>query len=297
MASKRKQKRQGHRLYATKLMGNAEQMIKDFDSSKENKLKQIKISLRDRMEIIRNLDEAILDALEKDEEIEAEITDAGMFSERILEFIEEIESVLSLHESKSQSGNGSPIQSSTTASAGSAYKQAKLPRISLKSFSGEPSQWLTFWDSFRSAVHENTEVHNIDKFNYLKSLLNGSAAATIAGLPLTDANYNAAIKLLKNRFGNKQVIISSHMDGLLKLTPLGNTSDVRKLRQTYDEIEAHVRGLQALEVPTESYGSFIVPVLMTKIPEDIRLLVGREMKDGEWNLTEILRLLRSEVEN
>ena len=75
MASKRKQKRQGHRLYATKLMGNAEQMIKDFDSSKENKLKQIKISLRDRMEIIRNLDEAILDALEKDEEIEAEITE------------------------------------------------------------------------------------------------------------------------------------------------------------------------------------------------------------------------------
>ena len=87
------------------------------------------------------------------------------------------------------------------------------------------------------------------------------------------------------------------MDGLLKLPPLGNTSDVRKLRQTYDEVEAHVRGLQALEVPTESYGSFLVPVLMTKIPEDIRLLVGREMKDGEWNLTQILQLLRSEVEN
>lgn len=297
MASKSKQKRQGHRLYATKLMGDAEQIIKDFDSSKENKLKQIKISLRDRMEILRNLDEAILGALEKDEEIEEEIADAGRFSERILELIVEIESVLSLHGSKSQSGNGSPTQVSKAESAGSANKHAKLPRISLKSFSGEPSQWLTFWDSFRSAVHENTEVHDIDKFNYLKSLLNGSAAATIAGLPLTDANYNAAIELLKNRFGNKQVIISSHMDGLLKLTPLGNTSDVRKLRQTYDEIEAHVRGLQALEVPTESYGSFLVPVLMTKIPEDIRLLVGREMKDGEWNLTEILRLLRSEVEN
>ena len=89
---------------------------------------------------------------------------------------------------------------------------------------------------------------------------------TIAGLPLTNANYDAAIELLKNQFRNKQVIISSHMDGLLKLTPLGNTSDVRKLRQTYDEIEAHVRGLQVLEVPTESYGSFFIPVLMTKIP-------------------------------
>ena len=61
------------------------------------------------------------------------------------------------------------------------------------------------------------------------------------------------------------------MDGL-KLPPLENTSDVRKLRQTYDEVEAHVRGLQALEVPTESYGSILVLAPgNTKIPEDIRL--------------------------
>jgi len=65
---------------------------------------------------------------------------------------------------------------------------------------------MTFWDSFRSAVHENPELHNIDKFNCLKSLLKGSAAATIAGLPLTDGNYESAIELLTNRFANKQVI-------------------------------------------------------------------------------------------
>ena len=35
----------------------------------------------------------------------------------------------------------------------------------------------------------------------------------------------------------------------------------------------------------EFNGSFLVPVLMKKIPEDTRLLVGRKMKDGEWNLT------------
>ena len=127
MASKKKQKRQGHRLYATKLMGDEEQIIKEFDSSKENKLKQIKISLLDRMEIIRKLHEAILDALERDEEIEEEIGDAGVFNEKTLGLVVEIESVLSLHESKSQGGNGSPTQNSTTASAGSASKHAKLP--------------------------------------------------------------------------------------------------------------------------------------------------------------------------
>lgn len=88
---------------------------------------------------------------------------------------------------------------------------------------------------------------------------------TIAGLPLTSDNYTAAIELLTERFGIKQVIICSHMDSLLKLAPLGNTPDVRKLRRSYDKIEARVRGLQALDAPTETYGSLLVPVLMTKI--------------------------------
>ena len=35
------------------------------------------------------------------------------------------------------------------------------------------------------------------------------------------------------------------MDGLLKLTLMASLADVKKLRQTYDTIEAHVRGLQA----------------------------------------------------
>lgn len=181
------------------------------------------------------------------------------------------------------------------ASAGGANKHAKLSRLSLKYFSGEPSRWLTFWDSFRSAVHETPDLHNTDEFNYLKSLPKVSAAATIAGLPLTDGNYNSAVGLLTNRFGNEQMIISSRMDALLKLPFLGSTADVRKWRQTHDEIEAPVGGLHALKVPMESYGSFLVPVFMTKIPEDIRPLVGREMKEGEWNLSEILRIVRSEL--
>ena len=64
---------------------------------------------------------------------------------------------------------------------------------------------------------------------------------------------------------------------------------------TYDKIEARVIGLQALDVRTETYGSE-VPVFMTKIPEDTRLLVGRESKNGKWDLSEILQLLRNEVE-
>ena len=48
------------------------------------------------MDIIRKLDEAVLNALEKDEEIEEEISEVGRFRERILDLILEIENMLSL---------------------------------------------------------------------------------------------------------------------------------------------------------------------------------------------------------
>lgn len=212
-----------------------------------------------------------MDELEDEKGIKEEIEEAGDFSERVLEIVVEIESVL-CRKDKAENGSDSASPNPTAISATSGNKHAKLSRLTLKSFLGDPVQWLTFWDSFWSAVHENPELNNIDNLNYLKNLLGGSAAATIAGLPLTSDNYTAAIELLTKRFGNKQVIISSHMDSPLKLAPLGNTPDVRKLRGTYDKIEAHVGGLQALDVPTETYGSLLVPVLMAKIPEDIRLL-------------------------
>jgi hypothetical protein len=65
----------------------------------------------------------------------------------------------------------------------------------------------------------------------------------------------------------------------------------------YDKVETHVRSLQALEVPTESYG--ILLESMTKIPEDIRKLLGRQTKeDNDWKLDELhTSLLQEEIKN
>jgi hypothetical protein len=54
--------------------------------------------------------------------------------------------------------------------------KAKLSKLSLNKFSGNPVDWQIFWDSFDSAVGSNSSLSDVDKFNYLKSLLHGSAA-------------------------------------------------------------------------------------------------------------------------
>jgi siroheme synthase len=45
----------------------------------------------------------------------------------------------------------------------------------------------------------------------------GPAAAAMAGFSLTDENYETAFKLLEETFANPQIIVSSHVDALLKL--------------------------------------------------------------------------------
>ena len=86
----------------------------------------------------------------------------------------------------------------------------------MERFNGRPTEWQAFIDCFDGAVHSNPKCSNIDKMNYLKSLVEAPVAATIKGLPLTSENYNSARKILEERYGNKQLIISSHMDNLLK---------------------------------------------------------------------------------
>ena len=132
--------------------------------------------------------------------------------------------------------------------------------------------------------------------NYLKSLVEGPAASAIKGLPLTSANYKIARDILEQRYGNKQLIISAHMDNLLKLPVISSVTDIKGIRQLYDKTEIHVRGLQALGVEAEQYGSLLVPVLCNKVPQELRLIISRKFDTEDWNLDELLKVSKTDVE-
>ena len=54
--------------------------------------------------------------------------------------------------------------------------------------------------------------------NYLKGVITCNAARAISGLPMTSQNYEKFIKMLKERFGRKQVLINAHMESLSKIS-------------------------------------------------------------------------------
>ena len=59
--------------------------------------------------------------------------------------------------------------------------------------------FCSFWEGFESSVHQNTVLSVIDKFNYLRALLEGAAACSIQRLALTEGNYCAAIDISKEQ--------------------------------------------------------------------------------------------------
>ena len=145
--------------------------------------------------------------------------------------------------------------SGTQASSG----QCRLSKISLPEFRGEPIEWQGFWDQFQVSIHDNTRISMIDKFNYLKGVFKGEALSAVAELALNSGN-NEAIDILKDRFGNQQVLISAHMESLLRISKIKSRDNVKGLRMLYNHVESCVRNLKSLKLDTTGYGSLLIPI-------------------------------------
>ena len=120
------------------------------------------------------------------------------------------------------------------------------------------------------------------KFNYLKAQLHGDAARTIAGLPLTELNYQHSIDLLKDRFGQPHKLVAAHMQALLEIPK--STGTLTSLRMFHDTIENHTRGLSSLGKSESSYGEILVPIIIGKLTDEIRRNLAREHSNTEWTL-------------
>ena len=69
------------------------------------------------------------------------------------------------------------------------------------------------------SVDNNKTLSPAIKLEYLKTQCEGSAYQAIEGLELPDANYQIAVDILKGRFGQRQIILNSQIDALLKINP------------------------------------------------------------------------------
>ena len=58
----------------------------------------------------------------------------------------------------------------------------------------------------------------------------------------------------------------------------------------------HVRGLGSLDVSSEQYGSMLIPIITTKLPNEIHLQVARKSSVKVWKIDEFLNTIKTEIE-
>ena len=172
----------------------------------------------------------------------------------------------------------------------------RLLKLELPIFEGEVVQWPAFWDQFEAMV-DNSELPDVCKFVYLRSLLKGEALSAINGLTLSSQHYIIAKDILRYRFGRKERIIFAHIQQLMQLrVNQTQSSTTIHLMRLQDELVTHVRSLEELGVNGEQYGIILTPLILSQLPQDVKLEWARDGEGHESDLNWLLKFLSAEIQ-
>uniref|UniRef100_A0A915P6W5 CCHC-type domain-containing protein n=1 Tax=Meloidogyne floridensis TaxID=298350 RepID=A0A915P6W5_9BILA len=171
-----------------------------------------------------------------------------------------------------------------------------LPKLSLPKFSGKCIEFTSFWNSFRVGVHDIPNLSDAVKFNYLKECLDGPALLLIKSLPLTDASYHEAIRLLRENYGNANEINRTLLHSIRKLPIVhsnnGPETFCMELRAFVDQFE--LLYLQMLEQEFDINTLSVQMELESKLPPLIleEIFKAKDEYGDEWQTDQLRTTLK-----
>ena len=232
-----KRQRVGNKVYLRRIVTETLDQIQNASTAQENPKFKVMASrdvIVDKLNLIKSFDVKILNTLTSEEDIEKEIIETGDFERYVQENILVIENWLKSQEEEVRSSTlHYPLEPPNLSSI-NINSHTRLPKQQIPSFYGDPLMFQSFWEIFDSSVNSNLYLDKISKFSYLKGLLRDKSSNAILGLSLTSENYDEAVKLLKSRFGEPQIVIQTNMDVLLSLLNVESCSDILLLRKMPD---------------------------------------------------------------
>ena len=86
------------------------------------------------------------------------------------------------------------------------------------------------------------------------------------------------------------------MSKLLKLENITDVKDVSRLRKLFDTIDIQVQSLKNLGYEPDRYGPLLIPIITSKIADDLNLIISRKLDSADsWNIETVLNILKTEV--
>ena len=189
-----------------------------------------------------------------------------------------------------------PAPSSAASSTIEAH--VNLPELHLPKFKGDILEFPRFWDLFTNTVEKDPKLSAVHKFTYLSGYLTGEAAEVIKELRVTEQNYEQAKKLLKERYDRPNALIFRHIHSLLhiQVDKCKHKDSLSQLRALMDQSNIHIRSLESLGIKGADYGVILVPLILSRLPQEIVGHWSRNSEDKERDLTHLLDLCNKEIQ-
>lgn len=157
----------------------------------------------------------------------------------------------------------------------------RLPKINLIQFSGDYKDFDAYIDLFNALVHTNTGISDVEKFNHLKSSLNGQPLSLIRNLKITNDNYFIAYDTIVKRYSNKRLKAKAHWDAISDTQKI-RSGDEGSLRKLLDVFSENLSALKTMGFPTSEWDFILVMTLMKRLDQDIITLFEQlEHKSNE----------------
>eukprot|EP00794_Sanderia_malayensis_P019642 gene19641-biopygen13912 len=167
-----------------------------------------------------------------------------------------------------------------------AAERAKVPKLELTTYRGDPLKWQEFWEQYRTIIHTSNLATTM-KFHYLRKVLVGRAAAVIRGLPATGDNYMVAVDKLRKEFGDNSKLRSAHVKAIRDAQSINNAQNLTRLRRFYEEISINYASLESMGY--EEQVMCLVEETVMKLPRLIRYEITKENRTWmQWRFPQFL---------
>ncbi|XP_073986110.1 uncharacterized protein [Rhodnius prolixus] len=194
---------------------------------------------------------------------------------------------------------GFPTTAAHTTQPSASYNESrtlrsKLPQINLPQFDGSQAAWPMFRDTYRSIVHDEACVSDMEKFLFLVSCLKGPALVLIQGIELEERNYAQAWKLLNDTYNDKRRLATNHLKSMLSFTPFRKRPTASELKNLLSTVGECVESFAKLKIPHS--GEFILFYLVLRCldPETRRAFEKQHTATEFPTYQQILDFLRVE---
>lgn len=139
-----------------------------------------------------------------------------------------------------------------------------LPKISLPTFDGKVTEWLSFKDRFTAMIASSTGIPDVMKLEYLLASLKGDVAKRFEYVDIAAENFMTTWKALIDRYDNIRSLKREYFKAIFSVAPMKDDS-IEELRRVTDEFTRLTQGASKLNEPIVHWDTPLANLLLYKL--------------------------------